>query len=91
LPRLKLCTAYKINGQVIKYFPASIATLEKCQPVYEEIPGWETPTGSVRFFKELPVKAQKYVRKLEEILNCPACLISVGPRREQTIVRKSIF
>jgi adenylosuccinate synthase len=91
LPRLKICTAYKIDGQVIKRFPASITILEKCQPVYEEMPGWETPTGNVRIFKELPFKAQKYVRKLEELIGCHACLISVGPRREQTIVRKSIF
>jgi adenylosuccinate synthase len=91
LPRLKVCTAYKVDGQVIQNFPSSIATLEKCQPVFEEMPGWETPTGSVRIFKELPVKAQKYVLKLEELTGCHACLISVGPRREQTIVRKSIF
>jgi adenylosuccinate synthase len=91
LPRLKICTYYKVDGQVIKHFPASITTLEKCQPVYEEMPGWEKPTGDVRIFKELPVKAQKYVRKIEELTGCQACLISVGPRREQTIVRKSIF
>ncbi len=91
LPRLKICTGYKVNGQVLKNFPASIATLEKCQPVYEEIPGWELSTSNVRFFKELPVKAQKYVRKLESLIGCTACIISVGPRREQTIIRKSIF
>jgi adenylosuccinate synthase len=91
LPRLKICTAYKVDGQIIKDFPSSIGTLEKCQPVYEEMPGWEKPTGDVRIFKELPFKAQKYVHKLEELVGAHASLISVGPRREQTIVRKSIF
>jgi adenylosuccinate synthase len=48
LPGLKICTAYKLDGQTIDYFPASIAALEKCQPVYEELPGWEKPTGNAR-------------------------------------------
>jgi adenylosuccinate synthase len=91
LPQLKICTAYKVDGQVVEDFPASIATLEKCQPVYEDMPGWETPTGDVRTFKGLPARAQRYVRKLEELTGCRSCLISVGPRREQTIVRKAVF
>ncbi len=90
-PRLKVCTAYRVDGQVLQSFPSSIARLEKCQPVYEELPGWEKPTGDVRVFKELPARAQRYVRKLEELIGCRASLISVGPRREQTIVRKEIF
>jgi len=91
LPRIKICTGYKINGEKIENFPASAATLEKCQPVYEELPGWEKPTGNVRIYKELPSKAQRYVKRLEELIGCTASLISVGQRREQTIVRKSIF
>ncbi|MCK4273870.1 MAG: adenylosuccinate synthase [Dehalococcoidales bacterium] len=91
LPRIKICTGYKINGEKIENFPASAITLEKCQPVYEELPGWEKLTGNVRIYKELPSKAQRYVKRLEELIGCPASLISVGQRREQTIVRKSIF
>ncbi len=91
LPRLKICTGYKVDGETIADFPASIARLEKCQPVYEELPGWEKPTGNVRIFSDLPVKAQKYVKRLEQLVGCPASLISVGKRREDTIVRKSIF
>jgi adenylosuccinate synthase len=91
LPRLRICTGYKINGDIIKDFPASVSVLEKCQPVYEEISGWEKPTDSCRVFSELPVKAQKYIRKVESLLGLPVNLISVGQRREQTIVRKSVF
>ncbi|HUT68384.1 MAG TPA: adenylosuccinate synthase [Dehalococcoidales bacterium] len=91
LPRLKICTGYKINGDTIENFPSSAATLAKCQPVYEELPGWEKPTSGVRIFKELPTKAQRYIRRLEELIGCQASLISIGQRREQTIVRKSIF
>lgn len=91
LPRIKICTAYKVNGETIENFPASAAILEKCQPVYEELPGWEKPTNNIRISKELPPKAQRYVKRLEELIGCPASLISVGQRREQTIVRKSVF
>jgi adenylosuccinate synthase len=91
MPRLKICTGYKVDGETIDNFPASISTLEKCQPIYEEMPGWEKPIGDVRLFKDLPPKAQRYVKRLEEFIGCRASLISVGKRREQTIVRKSIF
>jgi adenylosuccinate synthase len=91
LPRIKICTGYKVDGGIIDNFPANISVLEKCQPVYEEVPGWEKPTGNIRIFKELPVKAQRYIRRLEELIGRPASLVSVGMRREQTIVRKSIF
>jgi len=91
LPGLKICTSYKLDGKTIDYFPASIAALEKCQPVYEELPGWEKPTGEARKFKDLPQNAQRYIRRLEEIIGCPVSLISVGKRREDTIVRKAIF
>ncbi len=91
MPRLKICTGYKVDGETIESFPASAAVLEKCQPVYEEITGWEKPTVGARIFSELPTKAQRYIKRLEELIGCPASLISVGQRREQTIVRKSIF
>jgi adenylosuccinate synthase len=91
LPRVKICVGYKIDGQVIDNFPASITTLAKCQPGYEDLTGWQTPTGSTRVFSELPVKAKKYITRLEELTGCPVSYISVGQRREQTIVRKSVF
>ncbi len=91
MPRLKICTGYKINGKTIDNFPASIAMLEKCEPVYEDAAGWEKPTSDIRRFKDLPPNAQRYVNRLEELIGCPVSLISVGKHREQTIVRKSIF
>jgi adenylosuccinate synthase len=91
MPSLKICTAYKLDGKTIDYFPASTAALEKCQPVYEEMAGWEKPTSDARKFKDLPPNAQSYVKRLEELLGIPASLVSIGQHREQTIVRKSIF
>ncbi|MDD4985257.1 MAG: adenylosuccinate synthase [Dehalococcoidales bacterium] len=85
LPRLKICTGYKLEGKVINYFPASIAALNKCRPVYEELPGWLSPTSHVRDYEQLPTEARQYVARLEELTGCPANIISVGPEREQTI------
>lgn len=91
LQSIKICTGYKLNGDIIDYFPASIPALESCRPVYEDMPGWETPTSDSRKFEDLPVNAQNYVNRLEELIGCPVSLISVGMRREQTIRRQPIF
>jgi adenylosuccinate synthase len=88
-PKLKICTGYKLDGKVIDNFPASVTALERCEPVYEEIPGWEKPTSDARMFSDLPLNAQRYIKRLEELLGCPVGLISVGARREETIVRES--
>jgi adenylosuccinate synthase len=91
LPQLKIGTAYQLDGRTVKDFPASITVLEKCHPIYEEMPGWNKPLGDIRLFKDLPVNARKYIKRLEELIGCPVILISVGQHRDQTIVRKSIF
>jgi adenylosuccinate synthase len=91
LPQLKICTGYKLDGKTIDYFPASVTALERCQPVCEELPGWETSIADVRRFEDLPVQAQKYVNRLEELIGCPASIISVGERREQTIQRMAVM
>jgi adenylosuccinate synthase len=91
LPSLKICTSYKLDGKTIDSFPASIKALERCQPVYEEMPGWQKPTSEARKFKELPVNAQRYISRIEELVGAPAYTISIGKSREQTIIRKKIF
>jgi adenylosuccinate synthase len=88
---LQICVGYKLDGKTVDNFPANVTVLEKCQPVYEELPGWEKPINDIRKFKDLPANAQRYVKRLEELIGCPSSLISVGKSREQTIVRKSIF
>jgi len=91
LPSLKICTGYMLDGKRIDNFPASVTALAKCQAVYEEMPGWQAPTSPARKFKELPVNAQRYIKRLEEIVGCPANTISIGKSREQTIIRKPVF
>ena len=91
LAYLKICVGYELNGHTIDYFPSSIAALDKCQPVYEELPGWQAPTTDIRQYSQLPHEAQKYLARLEEVTSCPISLISVGPRREQIIKARPIL
>ena len=91
LPAIKICTGYELNGEKIDYFPASAATLEKCRPVYEELPGWQTPISDIRDFEQLPSEARQYLSRLEELIACPTSIISVGMRREQTIFKKPVW
>jgi len=66
LPALKVCTAYKLDRKVINYFPANIDVLARCEPVYEELPGWMTSTENIRKYKDLPVNAKNYVKRMED-------------------------
>jgi adenylosuccinate synthase len=91
LPALKVCTAYKLDGKVINYFPANIDVLARCEPVYEELPGWMTSTENIRKYKDLPVNDNNYVKRMEELSGCPANLIGVGPAREQIIEKSPII
>jgi len=91
LPTLKICTGYELDGKKIDYFPAGATALEKCQPVYEELPGWQTPISDIRDFEKLPPQAQRYLSRLEELVACPISIISVGMRREQTIFKMPIL
>ena len=85
LPKLKICTAYKMDGKTINYFPASAADLMKCQPVYEEMDGWQTETTHIRKFEDLPQQAKDYINRLSELIGCRMNIVCIGPSREQTI------
>jgi len=85
LPELKVCVAYKLDGKMIDYFPSSAAALERCQPVYERLEGWQTDISNIREFDALPPEAKKYITRLEELIPCPIDLVCVGPAREQKI------
>jgi len=80
-----------LNGKTIDRFPTDIATLEKCQPVYEQLPGWQTSTSDIRDSKKLPAQAQKYIARLEQLLSCNIDIISVGAKREQTVVVRPVL
>lgn len=91
LPKLKICTAYELDDKIIDYFPASATDLERCQPVYEELDGWQSDTTHTREFVKLPVEARKYIARLEELIDCQTNMVCVGPRREQTIEARPVL
>lgn len=88
---IKICTAYKMGDKIIKDFPASLEDLSKCEPVYEELQGWNEDITNIEKFEDLPENVKKYINKIEEIVGVSVDMISVGPKRTQTIIRKNIF
>lgn len=82
---VKICTGYKLNGEIIREFPASIEDLAGCEPVYEEFEGWGDISG-VTEYNKLPTSVIRYIERIEELCGVKAAIISVGPRRDQTIV-----
>ena len=85
LPTLKICTAYQLNGKVIHTFPANLNDLAACEPIYEEVEGWQCNTTNICTYDELPTAAKNYLSRLEELLETPICMISVSPQRGRTI------
>jgi adenylosuccinate synthase len=85
LDKIKLCVAYKKDGEITRNFPASLKELAKCEPVYEEFDSWKEDISNVRKFEDLPANAQKYLRRIEELAGTKIGLIGVGKDREQTI------
>ncbi|OGT99799.1 MAG: adenylosuccinate synthase [Geobacteraceae bacterium GWC2_48_7] len=88
---IKVCTGYTFKGKMLETLPAALEVFENCVPVYEELPGWSADITGVRTFEELPENARQYVLRLQELAGCPIVMVSVGPRRDQTITLKNPF
>jgi len=84
---LRVCVAYEHDGKRIESFPSDLSVLENCTPIYEEHPGWVEDITSARKFEDLPKAARDYVTEVEKLLGAPARMVSVGPEREQIIIR----
>lgn len=91
LNTLKICTSYKLNGQSMDYPPTGGDFIGNCEPVYEEMPGWESNTAGVTKFQELPANAQAYIKRLEELVEVPVHIISTGPERTENVVVRNPF
>ena len=91
LEEIRICVGYKIDGKSLKSFPAALEDLEKVVPIYETLPGWKASTRDSQVYNELPVHAKGYLRKIEQLLDVPISLISVGPDRERTIWMDGMF
>ena len=87
---IKICTGYRLDdGTITTDFPTSASTLECCEPIYEELSGWDGSTASTTKVKDLPPEAKLYVDRIQELIGVPVDIISTGPRREETIVIRS--
>ena len=88
---IRLCSAYELDGEIVNDFPGSAAVLERCTPIYEDFPGWDSPTAGVTDYDDLPEGALAYVRRLEELIGRPINIISTGPYRHETIEVRSMI
>lgn len=86
IDKIKVCVGYEFNGTVIDYFPASLEDLAECKPVYEEFDGWGEEVQNARSYEELPENAKKYLKRIEEFTGTKISIVSVGPRRDQTMM-----
>ena len=91
LKKVKICTAYMLDGKQIDYYPASLKELERCEPVYEKFDGWTEDISTVTEYDQLPANAKKYLKRIEELTGLQLMTISVGPSREQTITLKDAW
>ncbi|WP_027108351.1 adenylosuccinate synthase [Lacticigenium naphthae] len=86
LDKIKVCVGYRFKDKVIDYFPASLEDLAKCEPVYEEFDGWGEEAATAKTYEELPENAKLYLKRIEEFTGVEVSIVSVGPKRSQTIV-----
>ena len=82
---IKICTAYRLGDQVLEYPPALVEEWEQCEPIYEELPGWQQDITGCTTWEQLPENCRAYVKRFGEVIGCPVGSVGVGPDREQTI------
>ena len=87
LAEIYVCTGYRFEGRALDELPADSSVLAACEPVYETLPGWRSPTVGLRDWRELPENARRYVERLGELVGAEIGIVSTGPDREETIVR----
>ena len=91
LPELKVCTGYRIGDRVLRHLPAAAGAQAAAEPIYETLEGWQDSTRGARSYGALPAQAIKYVRRIEELVECPVTLLSTSPERDDTILMKDPF
>ena len=89
--KIGIVTAYKYKNSVVKDFYPDISFLSRCEPVYDYVDGWKKSLDNMKAFEELPVQLKTYIRRIEESTEVPITILSLGPERNQTLVRKAIF
>jgi adenylosuccinate synthase len=86
-----ICTGYRLDGRELDYLPAHPAEQARVEPIYEEFEGWSESTAGARSWAQLPAQAIKYIRRIEELTECPVALVSTSPERDDTILVKDPF
>ena len=89
--KLKICVGYELDGVRLDYLPFAADQQARCLPIYEEMDGWSESTEGARNWAALPANAVKYVRRIEELIECPVALVSTSPERDDTILVKDPF
>jgi len=88
---VRICTGYRIDGRDFDYLPPHAADQMRIEPIFEEVEGWPGSTRGARSWADLPARAIKYVRRIEELIRCPVALVSTSPEREDTILVRDPF
>ncbi|HEY1910940.1 MAG TPA: adenylosuccinate synthase [Vicinamibacterales bacterium] len=91
LERIDICTSYRCGSRTLTEFPSDVGQLAACEPVYESMPGWSSPTAGVRTFAALPEAARAYIARLEEVSGVRAAIVSTGSERDDTIIREDVL
>ena len=91
LEEIKICTGYRLDGVLLETTPLDIERYGDCEPVYESMSGWQTPTSGITSYSELPAAAKRYLTRIEELLETPVDIVSTGPGREAVIIRRHPF
>jgi adenylosuccinate synthase len=89
LKTIKVCTSYQVGNDVMTEFPASAEAVARCEPVYEELEGWQENISGAQEIAQLPAAAQHYLKRLEELTQTPIHIVSVGAQRDQTIIHRN--
>ncbi|MEA1617405.1 adenylosuccinate synthase [Erythrobacter sp. T5W1-R] len=88
---VKICTGYRLRGNVYDYLPSHAADQTACEPIYEEMEGWQGSTAGARSYADLPAQAIKYIQRVQELIECPVALVSTSPERDDTILMRDPF
>lgn len=91
LEALNICTGYELQEKTLDYFPGDLQMLGECKPIYETLPGWSEDISGIRNYNDLPENTKKYLKRIEEIVETPVQIISIGPARDETIILKNPY
>ena len=83
---VRICVAYRLGDETIHEFPTDASRLEACEPIYEDLPGWEKATASARNMEDLPQEAVNYLNRVQELIGCSIDMVSTGPGRDEAII-----